>query len=62
MKLALQISSWGAVALGALTFFNGMGAEQPTAGYDFLGGILFAGLGTLALIYVHQTQKKLQTK
>jgi hypothetical protein len=61
MGLALTITSWVAVVLGVLAvlggFFN-LATLPTTAYYDFAGGVMFAGEGILALVYINQTEEK----
>jgi len=51
MKIALQIFSWIAVALGFLAVLVGEGDY-----YAFIGGALFMTQGILSLIYISKYQ------
>lgn len=53
MKLALQVTSWIAVVLGAFAILGSMSGE-PDAIYSLVGGLLFLGQGVLALAYINQ--------
>ena len=56
MKLALQIMSWVAVAIGILTIIGGLtdlSTDPNSAYYSLLGGLLFVAQGVIALMYIH---------
>lgn len=53
MKLALQITSWIAVVIGALALVGYTG--DP---YTLVGALLFLGQGVLALLYIRQQDKE----
>lgn len=57
MKIALQISSWVAVALGVLAIL-GSAEGGVDAGYSFVGGVFFLTQGVLALVYISQKENK----
>lgn len=53
MEKALKITSWVAIVLGVLSILGGFGeVNAEEASYSFIGGLLFAGEGLLALLYI----------
>ncbi|MFA6325416.1 MAG: hypothetical protein WCX46_04290 [Candidatus Paceibacterota bacterium] len=58
MERLLKISSWFAVIIGALTILDGFSAYSgEEASYAFLGGLIFAGQGFIALSYIKEIEK-----
>ena len=57
MKLALQITSWIAVVLGALAILGGTSETGQQALDSFLGGAMFLGQAVLALAYIQFKEK-----
>ena len=51
MKTTLKIISIIALVIGGLAILDGIGKPD---GYVIIGGLLFAGQGILALIYIGQ--------
>jgi len=59
MKKALQIVSWFAIVLGGIAILGGF--SEPTAedaSYSFIGGLMYAGQGLLAILYINSVNKK----
>ena len=58
MKTILQITSWVAVVLGVFAILGSLPtAEYYADGYGMFGGALFILQGTLALVYINETEQ-----
>ena len=54
METALKVGSWAAVVIGVLAILSSFSDSDFAA---FVGGVMFAGLGAVALAYIKEVKK-----
>lgn len=58
MRETLKVVSWIAIVIGSLTILDGLPtAEYYADVYAIVGGLMFAGQGILALVYINQVDR-----